>query len=132
MLVYNCRYANLQNKYSIVSIPKRKERKEKMANVKRGNTTKNTTKKEFKNQNYKMRGEIANANTFADDKHVRITIKDDVTERKYVFILFNATDEQYDILAESTKLEIYFNIGYDNYNNQIQLQLIATEVHNAD
>lgn len=108
-----------------------------MANVKRGNATKNTTKKgsekkEFKNQNYKMRGEITNANSFADDKHVRITLKDDVTERKYVFVMFNVTDEQYDILAESNKLEIYFNIGYNNYNNQIQLQLVATEIHNAD
>lgn len=108
-----------------------------MANVKRENTTKNTTKKgsekkEFKNQNYKMRGKITNATTFADEKHLRVTIVDDVSERKYVFVLFNVTDEQLDIMAESERLEVYFNITYNNYNNQIQLQLVATEIHNAD
>lgn len=107
-----------------------------MANVKRGNakniTKKGSEKKEFKNQNFKMRGEVVTANTFGDGKHVRITIIDDISTRKYVFVIFNATDDQYDILAESDKLEVYFNIAYNNYNNQIQLQLVATEIHNAD
>lgn len=109
-----------------------------MANVKKGTASKNISKKggnekkEYKNQNYKMRGSIERADLFCNDKHVRVTIRDEVSERKYVFVLFNVTDEQFDIIAESERLEVYFNISYNNYNNQIQLQLVATEIHNAD
>lgn len=110
-----------------------------MANVKRNTTKKNITKeggeakKEFVNQNFKMRGKITNATVFGkNEEHIRVTIVDDVSSRKYVFVLFKASDKDYDIIAESDKLEIYFNISYNNYNNQIQLQLVATEIHTAD
>lgn len=95
----------------------------------RGRKNARGTKKEFKNQDYKMRGVVEKCDTFGKDlEHCWFSLKDDVNGTKYVFRFFNIPDEKYDVLMSANHIEVYFNIGYNSYNENIILQLVATDL----
>lgn len=86
-------------------------------------------KKEFKNQNFKMRGTLNKMDCFGKDgQHCWFSIKDEVTGTGYMFKFFNINDDKYDILAESNEIEVYFNIGYNKQGNNVTMQLVATDI----
>jgi len=96
-------------------------------------TTKKGGNKEFKNQGFKMRGKLVKWDTFGkNNDNAWYVLEDEVTERKYTFKQFNIDDATENLLTDSEKLEVYFNICYNNFNNTLQLQLVSYEMHNAD
>lgn len=90
---------------------------------------KRSAKKEFKNQDYKMRGTIEKCDSFGkNNEHCWFSLKDDANSTKYVFRFFNIPDEKYDVLMSANHIEVYFNIGYNVYNENVILQLVATDL----
>lgn len=92
-------------------------------------TNKGGAKKEFKKQNFKMCGTLNKMDCFgANGKHVWFSIKDKITGTGYMFKFFNISDDKYDILADNTEFEVYFNIGYNKQGNNVTMQLVATDI----
>lgn len=87
-------------------------------------------KKEFKNQNFKMRGTLNKMDCFGQQgRHVWFSIKEHLTGTGYMFKFFNISDDKYDILADNTEFEVYFNIGYNKQGNNVTMQLVATNIY---
>ena len=99
------------------------------ANNKKGNNKKGGNKKEFKNQPFKMRGTLEKWDTFGDnDNHAWLVIAEETNGTKYTLKMFNINDDILDVLNNSEDIEVYFNIGYNKYDNNINLVLIAHDI----
>lgn len=94
----------------------------------RGAEKRGKEKKERKvyRQELYMTGEVTRIDTFGkDDEHISFTVKDDISGLKYVFKMFNVSDELYDEIADSERVRVGFNLSYNTYNDNLQLQLVA-------
>lgn len=103
-------------------------------NTKTNNESKKATKKEYKNQNFKMRGKLEKWDTFGKNtnKHAWFVVAEETNGTKYMIKKFNLTDREYDILADSENVEVYFNLSYNKVGNDIALHIVASEIHSAD
>lgn len=90
-------------------------------------------KKERKHMLLQMVGNVEKISTFGDSGgHTRFTLIDSVSETKLPFLSFHTTDLQYDALCESEDenkmVTVTFDIGYNNYKGNLNMQLVATEI----
>lgn len=90
-------------------------------------------KKERKHMILQMVGNVEKISTFGDiGAHTRFTLIDSVSETKLPFLSFYTPDLQYDALCESEyenkMVTVTFDIGYNNYKGNLNMQLVATEI----
>lgn len=91
-------------------------------------TTKET-KKEYKNQNFRMKGELVKFDTFGkDDEHVWFVIAEETNGTKYTIKMFNVSDDTYNKLSDAKEILVNFNLSYSKNGNNIALQIVANNI----
>lgn len=86
-------------------------------------------KKEYKTQNFRMKGELVKFDTFGkDDEHVWLVIAEETNETKYTVKMFNVSDEVYNKLADAKEVLVNFNLSYSKNGNNIALQIVANSI----
>lgn len=87
------------------------------------------TKKEYKNQNFRMKGELVKFDTFGKNKeHAWFVIAEETNGTKYTVKMFNISDDTYDDLADAKEILVNFNLSYSKNGNNIALQIVANNI----
>lgn len=97
------------------------------------NTRTKETKKDYKNQNFKMNGKLVKLGYFGkDEQHAWFVVEEETNGTKYMIKMFNLTDEDYDVLADSKEVEVSFNLSYNKNGNDISLQIVAYDIKSVE
>lgn len=87
------------------------------------------TKKEYKSQNFRMKGKLVKFDTFGkNNEHVWLVIEEETNGTKYTIKKFNMSDDDYDALADAKEVMINFNLSYSKNGNNIALQIVANNI----
>ena len=91
--------------------------------------TQKTERKEYKNQPFKMLGELVKFGTFGkNDEHGWFVISEVTNGTKYTIKKFNLSDNEYDILTEAKLVDVDFNLSYSKNGSDIALQIVANNI----
>lgn len=92
-------------------------------------SNKGNTKKEYKPQNFRMKGKLVKFDTFGkDNEHVWLVIEEETNGTKYTIKKFYMSDEEYDALANAKEIMVNFNLSYSKNGNNIALQIVANNI----
>lgn len=87
------------------------------------------TRKEYKAQNFRMKGELVKFDTFGKgEEHVWFVLAEETNGTKYTIKMFNVSDEDYNKLADAKEVLVNFNLSYSKNGNNIALQIVANSI----